>query len=400
MNRRPDDAPRDQPGERTAVVDLAAVRANVAALTERVRRPDGTRPLLTAVVKADAYGHGAVPVARAALAAGADRLGVAHVREALALRAAGIDAPLLAWLHTREADFAAALAADVTLGVSGWDLEAVAGAARALRLQARVHLKADTGLGRHGCAPGDWPAFVAAAARHEAEGLIEVEGVFSHLAVADDPDRADETTAQLSTFTTLADAAVAALGHPVLRHLANTPATLSRPDTHLDMVRVGLGLYGLSPFEDVAPAELGLRPAMSLRTTLANVKRVPAGQGVSYGYRHRATAPTVLGLVPLGYADGVPRIAEGAHVHVNGRTVPVVGRIAMDQFVVDLGPDAADVPGDGVELFGPASGIGADAWAAAAGTINYELVTRIGGRVDRVHRDGGHDADETRRARP
>ncbi|PZQ73244.1 MAG: alanine racemase, partial [Micrococcus luteus] len=151
-----------------------------------------------------------------------------------------------------------------------------------------------------------------------------------------------------------------------------------RPDTHLDMVRVGLGLYGLSPFADVTAAELGLRPAMSLVTVLANVKAVPAGQGVSYGFRHVTAEPTTLGLVPVGYADGVPRVVEGTRVHVGGRAVPVVGRIAMDQFVVDLGPDAADAPGDAVELFGPASGIPVEEWAAAAGTINYELVTRIG----------------------
>ncbi|QCP07588.1 alanine racemase [Micrococcus luteus] len=395
------------PAERTARIDLAAVRHNVAAVRARTVRQDGTRPLLTAVVKADGYGHGAVAVARAAQAAGADRLGVAHVREALELRGAGLRLPILAWLHTVGTDFAAALEADVTLGVSGWDLDAVAAAVRALRpapgtadsgpVRARVHLKADTGLGRHGCTPERWPAFVARAAELEAAGLVRVEGVFSHLGVADDPERAEETTAQLRRFEEAAAAAAAALGRPLLRHLANTPATLSRPDTHLDMVRVGLGLYGLSPFEGVDAAGLGLRPAMSLGTTLANVKPVPAGQGVSYGFRHVAPAPTTLGLVPLGYADGVPRIAEGARVHVGGRTVPVVGRIAMDQFVVDLGPDARDRPGDAVELFGPASGIPADEWAAAAGTINYELVTRIGARVDRAHEGGeAPDAQEAR----
>lgn len=393
--------------ERAARIDLAAVRHNVGVLQERIRRPDGSRPLLTAVVKADAYGHGAVAVARAAQAAGADRLGVAHVREALELRGAGLRLPILAWLHTVGTDFAAALEADVTLGVSGWDLDAVAAAVRALRpapgtadsglVRARVHLKADTGLGRHGCVPAQWGELLERAARHEAEGLVTVEGVFSHLGVADDPERAEETTAQLRRFEEAAAAAAAALGRPLLRHLANTPATLSRPDTHLDMVRVGLGLYGLSPFEGVDAAGLGLRPAMSLGTTLANVKPVPAGQGVSYGFRHVAPAPTTLGLVPLGYADGVPRIAEGARVHVGGRTVPVVGRIAMDQFVVDLGPDARDRPGDAVELFGPASGIPADEWAAAAGTINYELVTRIGARVDRAHEGGeAPDAQEAR----
>lgn len=394
------------PAERTARIDLAAVRHNVAAVRARTVRQDGTRPLLTAVVKADGYGHGAVAVARAAQAAGADRLGVAHVREALELRGAGLRLPILAWLHTVGTDFAAALEADVTLGVSGWDLDAVAAAVRALRpapgtadsgpVRARVHLKADTGLGRHGCTPERWPAFVARAAELEAAGLVRVEGVFSHLGVADDPERAEETTAQLLRFERMAAEAAEPLGRPLLRHLANTPATLARPDTHLDMVRVGLGLYGLSPFADVTAAELGLRPAMSLVTVLANVKAVPAGQGVSYGFRHVTAQPTTLGLVPVGYADGVPRVVEGTHVHVGGRTVPVVGRIAMDQFVVDLGPDARDRPGDAVELFGPASGIPVEEWAAAAGTINYELVTRIGGRVDRQH----VDPTPTQEARP
>ena len=399
---RADVAPADT--ERAVRIDLAAVRHNVGVLRERIRRPDGSRPLLTAVVKADAYGHGAVAVARAAAAAGADRLGVAHVREALALRAAGVRLPVLAWLHTGATDFAAAVEAEVTLGVSGWDLDAVADAVRGLRARggagpearAVLHLKADTGLGRHGCTPERGPAFVARAAELEAAGLVRVEGVFSHLGVADEPDRAAETTAQLLRFERMAAEAAETLGHPLLRHLANTPATLARPDTHLDMVRVGLGLYGLSPFADVTAAELGLRPAMSLVTVLANVKAVPAGQGVSYGFRHVTAEPTTLGLVPVGYADGVPRVVEGTRVHVGGRAVPVVGRIAMDQFVVDLGPDAADAPGDAVELFGPASGIPVEEWAAAAGTINYELVTRIGGRVDRQH----VDPTPTQEARP
>lgn len=377
------------PAERRALVDLAAVRSNVAALRPRLGRPDGASAALMAVVKADAYGHGAVPVARAALEAGADRLGVAHVTEALALRAAGVTAPILAWLHTRDTPFRAAVEADVALGVSGmWDLEAVAQAARAAGRRATVHVKADTGLGRNGCLLADLPALAARAAALQDEGVVDVEGLFSHLAVADELDRAAETDAQAVAFGE-ATVVLDAVGlRPRVRHLANTPAALTRPDLHHDMVRVGLGLYGLSPFPDRAPAEFGLRPAMSLQTTLAAVKAVPAGQGVSYGFRHRTAEPTVLGLVPLGYADGVPRIAEGALVAVAGRRVPHVGRVAMDQLVVDLGPGAAERVGDPVELFGPASGIPADAWAEAAGTINYELVTRISPRVPRVHVDG------------
>ncbi|MDO4240242.1 MAG: alanine racemase [Micrococcus sp.] len=391
------------PLERLARVDLGAVRHNVRALRSRLVRPDGTAPALMAVVKADAYGHGAVPVARAALAAGADRLGVAHVAEALELRAVGITAPVLAWLHTRDTPFVAALEQDVALGVSSAaELEAVAAAARATGRRAVVHVKADTGLGRNGCLPEALPALAARAAALQAEGLVDVEGLFSHLAVADELDRAEETDAQAAAFASAADA-LAAAGVPArVRHLANTPATLTRPDLHLDMVRVGLGLYGLSPFPGRAVEEFSLRPAMALRTSLAQVKRVGPGQGVSYGFRFRTEADTVLGLVPLGYADGVPRVAEDAPVAVGGRRVRAVGRIAMDQFLVDLGPDAQEAVGAPVELFGPASGIPADAWAEASGTINYELVTRISPRVPRLHVDAdapaGPGGAEERRA--
>lgn len=392
MNEHPTASP-----ERVAVVDLDAVAHNVATLRALLAGHTGSGtevPALMAVVKADAYGHGAVPVARAVLAAGAEWLGVAHVREALALREAGLTAPILAWLHTRRTPFAEAVAADVTLGVSGWDLDAVADAVRALRAagdgqaRARVHLKLDSGLGRNGCTPEDRSALVARAVELEQAGLVEVEGLFSHLGVADEPARAAETDAQLRELLSGANEAERALGHGLVRHLANTPATLHRPDTHLDMARVGLGLYGLSPFSDRSAADFGLRPAMSLRTWLANVKRVPAGQGVSYGFAYRTAAPTVLGLVPTGYADGVPRIADRAPVWIGGRREHVAGRIAMDQFVVDLGAEADAAIGDPVELFGAQSGITADEWASAAGTINYELVTRIGARVPRVHRRG------------
>lgn len=383
------------PAERAALVDLDAVAHNVRALRERLTRPDGSRALLTAVLKADAYGHGAVPVAQAALAAGADRLGVAHVSEALALRAAGVEGEILAWLHTVHTDFAAAVAADVCLGVSGWDLEPVAAAARAAGRTARVHLKLDTGLGRNGATAAQWPELTARAAALQAEGVVSVEGMFSHLAVADEPERAAETDAQLAAFHAgWEQLRAAGLGadRQVVRHLANTPAALSREDLHLDMVRVGLGVYGLSPFPDVTAEELGLRPVMSVRSSLAHVKEVPADQGVSYGHLYRTAGPTRLGLVPLGYADGVPRVAMHAPVQVGGRRLEVVGRVAMDQMVVDLGPDegAADAEqaGTPVELFGPASGIPADAWAAAAGTINYELVTRLGARLPRIHVHG------------
>lgn len=374
--------------ERAAVVDLAAIRHNVRVLRERVAPAE-----FMAVVKADAYGHGAVPVARAALEGGATWLGLAHVTEALALRAAGISAPALAWLHTAQTPFAEAIAQQVDLGVSGWELEPIAAAARAQGRRARVHLKADTGLGRNGATAQEWPGLCARARRLEQEGVLDVVGIFSHLAVADEPDRAQETFAQIEAFDQALTVARSAGLSPTVRHLANTPASVDLPQTRMDLVRVGLGIYGLSPFADRTGLDLGLRPAMSLCTTVSSVKAVPADQGISYGYRYRTAEPTTLALVPLGYADGVPRVAEDAPVWIDGVRHRVSGRIAMDQFVVDLGTAASDVrPGAEVELFGPRSGITAGEWAEAAGTINYEIVTRIGERVPRLYVDS--DAQE------
>ncbi|MFI7585309.1 alanine racemase [Kocuria sp. M1N1S27] len=376
--------------ERTAVVDLDAVRANV----RRIRAVAAPARLM-AVVKADAYGHGAVPVARAVLEAGADALGVAHVAEALELRSAGIGGPLLAWLHTVDTDFRAALAADVELGVSGWELAPVAEAARALGTTARVHLKIDTGLGRNGATEALWPQLVRAAAQAEAEGLVRVVGVFTHLAVADEPSR-PETLDQLERLRAAVRTARSAGLRPALRHAANSPglfsaAGLERPgDMLLDMVRVGVSLYGLSPFADRSPEQLGLVPAMTLRSTVGAVKEVPAGQGVSYGLDYVTARPTTLALVPLGYADGVPRTGTGGPVRIRGRNYPVVGRVAMDQVVVDLGAPGLSAPEHGLlgveaVLFGAGEDPSASAWAEAAGTINYEIVARISPRVPRVH---------------
>ncbi len=372
------------PAERAAVVDLAAIRHNVAQLRSWVQ-PSA----LMAVVKADGYGHGAVPVARAAVEAGATWLGVAHVSEALELRAAGLSAPTLAWLHTRDTPFGRAIEENIDLGISGWELEAIAQAAQRLERPARVHLKVDTGLGRNGATLADWPGVVARAAELQEAGVIRVVGIFSHLAVADEEDRDAETDEQLALFHDAVETAKSAGLTVDLRHIANTPGILGRPDAHLDLVRAGLGIYGLSPFSDRPAEEFGLIPAMTVTTTVANNKAVDAGQGVSYGYRYHTSAPTRLALVPLGYGDGVPRTAIAAPVSIGGQRYEVAGRIAMDQFVVDLRTeDAAAAPiGARVDLFGPESGIAADEWAAAAGTINYELVTRIGARVPRIHVD-------------
>ncbi|GGC85775.1 alanine racemase [Tersicoccus solisilvae] len=383
-----DAAPAVDPraAERSAVIDLAAIAHNVGALRARV-----APAALMAVVKADAYGHGMLPVATAALDAGADWLGVAHVSEALTLRRAGIDAPVLAWLHTPGTDFAAAVGAGIDLGVSGWELEPIAAAAAAAGRTARVHLKIDTGLGRNGCTAEQWPGLVRAALEHEAAGRVRLVGVFSHLAVADEPDR-PETDAQVAAFRAAVAVAEDAGARLEARHLANSPAILTRPDTHFDLVRAGVSLYGLSPLPGVTSADLGLAPAMTLRAAVANVKHVPAGQGVSYGLRYRTGAASALALVPLGYADGVPRIAADAPVLVGGHRHRVAGRIAMDQFVVDLvdpvPADPAALLGTDAVLFGdPATGAPAvEEWADAAQTINYEIVTHIGDRVPRVYR--------------
>jgi alanine racemase len=369
---------------REALVDLDAIRDNVATLVRRVAPASAM-----AVVKADAYGHGAVPVARAALAGGAQWLGVADLVEAVALRDAGIDAPILAWLHDPDAAFGTAVERDVDLGVSSIEqLAAIAEAAASVGLRARAHLKIDTGLSRNGVTPEAWNDAVAAAARLQAEGLVEVRGIFSHLANTS----AQEDAAQLAAFEAALAAASAAGLDPEVRHIASTAGALRLPESRYDLVRLGIGCYGIPPFGDgTTAADLGLRPAMTLRGRVAAVRRIDAGTGASYGHAWRAERTTTLALVPLGYADGVPRQASGrAEVWLAGARRPVVGRIAMDQFLVDVGDDEVAV-GDEVVLFGdPATGApSADDWGDAADTIGYEIVTRIGPRVPRSYVGGG-----------
>ncbi|PPK97578.1 alanine racemase [Kineococcus xinjiangensis] len=388
MAENPSPAPA---GEHFAevVVDVAAVRANAAALRERV-----APAALMAVVKADAYGHGLLPCARAALEGGATWLGVAQPAEALALRAAGIEAPLLTWLYPPGGDLEPLVRARVDVSVSSqWALEEVVAAARAAGATARVHLKADTGLCRGGASRQEWPDLVRASAKHAAEGAVHVVGVWSHLASSDVP--ADAANAeQVAAFEEALGVAAAHGVEPEVRHLANSAATLTNPASHYDLVRCGLALYGLTPVPDLAaPADLGLVPAMTLSAFLALVKRVPAGSRVSYGGTYTTRTDTTLGLVPLGYADGVPRSASGSGpVLVAGRRRNVAGRVCMDQFVVDLGsgPDAvAAAAGDRAVLFGPGAAAGrpqeptAQDWAEAAGTISYEIVSRLGARVPR-----------------
>jgi alanine racemase len=362
------------------VVDLDAIAANTAVLRERVGRP------LMAVVKADGYGHGMVPAARAALAGGADALGVAVLEEALALRAAGVTAPVLAWLHAPGTDYAAALTADVELSVNAeWALAEVLAAARATGRTARVHLFADTGLSREGATEADWPGLVAAAARAQAGGEVEVVGVWSHMAYADAPTH-PTIGAQVRVFEEAVAIARRAGLTDARRHLANSAATVALPDTWYDMVRPGVAIYGLDPLGG-DPAVHGLRPAMTVRASAALTKRVPAGVGVSYGHTYFPETETTLVLVPVGYADGVPRAAGNrAPVLAAGAHRIIAGRVCMDQFVLDVG-DAEVRAGDEVVLWGPGDRgePTAQQWADAVDTIHYELVTRIGGRFTRRH---------------
>ncbi|MFC9928431.1 alanine racemase [Streptomyces sp. NPDC127190] len=367
-----------------AEIDLGALRANVRTLRARVNGA-----ALMAVVKSDGYGHGAVPCARAALKAGATWLGTATPEEALALRAAGLPGRILCWLWVPGGPWRQAIEADIDVSLSGmWALEEVVAAARQAGRVARVQLKADTGLGRNGCQPGaDWAELVAEALRAEAAGLVRVTGLWSHFACADEPGH-PSIAAQLAGFREMVSYAERQGVRPEVRHIANSAAALTLPETHFDLVRTGVAMYGIAPSPELGtPADFGLRPVMTLSASLALVKHVPGGHGVSYGHHYVTPGETTLGLVPVGYADGIPRHASGTGpVLVDGKWRTVAGRVAMDQFVVDLGGDEPAVGSQAV-LFGPGDRgePTAEDWAQACGTIAYEIVTRIGTRVPRVY---------------
>lgn len=371
-------------------MDLAAVRHNVGLLS---RGAAASGAATMAVVKADGYGHGASDVARAALEAGASWLGVCTVQEALALRADGIEAPVLSWLHLPDEEFAPAVAAGVDLSVASLrHLDAVLDGARAAGRPARVHLKIDTGLSRNGCPDDEWSDLVDAAAKAAAAGCCEVVAVWSHLAFADVSHHpvTDAQAARLDAAWQVARDR----GLAPMRHLANSAATMTRPDLHYDLVRPGIAVYGLDPLGRPA-AESPLRPVMTLHAKVALVKTARAGEGVSYGHEFTTTRDTVLALVPLGYGDGVPRrlnFAGRMRVWLGGRSRPVVGRVCMDQVVVDCGPDGDVREGDVAVLFGPGDGGAptAQEWADELGTIHYEVVTGVQTRrVTRTVVDGG-----------
>lgn len=365
----------------TAAIDLGALSGNVRT----VRAATGGTDVM-AVVKADAYGHGLVPCAQAALDGGATWLATALLSEAIALRDAGIQAPVLAWLHTVGDRFAECVDRGIDIGVNGARaVDDVAAAARSVGKRARVHVKVDTGLSRNGVTLADLPSVVAALQRER--DAVSAVGVMSHFAYADEP--ANPTISlQAERFVQAVDTLTAAGFDLEVKHLSNSAATLGLPSTYWNLVRPGVALYGVSPGDHVGtPTEHGLTAVMTLTSSIALIKQVPAGTGVSYAHQYHTMTDTRLALIPVGYADGLPRAASGrGPVSVGGRTLTVAGRICMDQFVLDIG-DLDVAEGDEVVLFGDAArGVPtAEDWGKAADTIGYEIITRIGPRVAREY---------------
>jgi alanine racemase len=366
-----------------AVVDLDAIAHNVRLLCEQA----GSAQVM-AVVKADGYGHGATHVGRAAVAAGAAELGVATIDEALALRRDGIRSPVLAWLHTPGTDFGPALQADVEVAVSSVrQLAELLDAVERTSHTATVTVKVDTGLNRNGVSTVEYPQVLTLLRRAKADGAVRLRGIMSHLVHGDDPDNPFNDL-QAQRLTGMVAHARDKGVHFEIAHLCNSPAAMTRPDLAFDMVRTGIAVYGQTPIPE--RGDMGLRPAMTLKCPVALIRSVQAGDGVSYGHTWIAERDTTLALLPIGYADGVFRTLSGRiDVLINGRLRRSVGRICMDQFVVDLGPGEIDVAeGDDAILFGPGTQgeHTAQDWADLLGTINYEVVTSPRGRVTRTYR--------------
>jgi len=359
-----------------AIIDLDRITANVKHL-KALAGVD-----LMAVVKADAYGHGLIPVARAALAGGATSLGVALLEEAITLREAGITAPILAWLVPPGSDYKAAVDHNIELAASSIIALEEIGAVKSAN-RPRVHLEVDTGMTRGG--------FLAEWGRLDAHYVsnLDIVGIFSHFARADEPGQ-EQNDSQRMRFKEMVTTLESFGFTDILRHLSNSAATLKDKDSRFDLVRTGIAIYGLTPDVNTlgTSASLGLKSAMSVRAKLHLVKDVPAHSPVGYGATAVTERYTKLGIVAMGYADGIPRIAQGAGIFVHGKRAPIIGRVSMDQFVVDLGPDSQAISGEWVEVFGDGSagGYTAEEWGSASGSINYEIVTRIGPRVPRIYR--------------
>ena len=354
-------------------IDTAHLASNIALLKST------SKTALMAVVKADAYGHGLLGVGLSAEKAGADWLGVALLEEAITLRTHGVRIPILAWLVSPGSDFKSAVDHDIDVAVSS-----IAAFKEISKLpgKPRIHIELDTGMTRGGFLD-EWQEFLM-----QDFSTVNVVGVFSHFARADEPGE-KQNDEQLKRFNAMV-ADLANIGiNPAIKHLSNSAATLKNPSAHFDVVRAGISLYGLSP--DISTLgssnNLLLKPVMQLRAKLHLVKTVPAGSPVGYGASAHTKAQTKLGVVAIGYADGIPRIAKDAGVFINGKKAPIIGRVSMDQFVVDLGADSRAVSGDWVIIFGDGSHgeYTADDWGNASLSINYEIVTRIGPRVPRIY---------------
>jgi alanine racemase len=356
-----------------ARIDLGHLESNIALLKSV------SRTQLMAVVKADAYGHGLLAVGLSAEKAGADWLGTALLEEAIKLRTHGVRIPILAWLVSPGSDFESAMEHDIDVAVSSI---AAFKEVAALANKPRIHIELDTGMTRGGFLD-EWKEFLK-----QDFSRVNVVGVFSHFARADEPAES-QNYEQLERFNEMV-AELAAVGvNPPIKHLSNSAATLRNHSAAFDLVRTGISMYGLTP--DVSTLgtsqSLSLKPVMQLRAKLYLVKSVPAGAAVGYGATALTSAATKLGVVAMGYADGIPRIAQGAGVFINGRKAPIIGRVSMDQFVVDLGVDSTAVSGDWVIVIGDGAHgeYTAEDWGTASGSINYEIVTRIGPRVNRIY---------------
>ena len=361
----------------------AFVEVNLNAISNNIKLVKSkTQAQILAVVKADAYGHGLIPVAKCAVDAGATWLGVALLEEAILLRKAGIKVPIISWLTPPSSDFKQAIELDIDLAIPSLKhLEVIVAAGKALGKKPRVHIEVDTGMTRGGLL-GEWPEFLIAAKGAE----IEVVGFWSHFARADEPDEIANQSQMLEFESKLAQLIATGIT-PKYIHLANSAATLTNPNSHKNIVRLGIAMYGLSPDVNTlgSSQNLELEPAMTLKAEIHLVKRVPAGSPVGYGGTQTTLRDTKLAIITIGYSDGIPRNASSAAgVFAAGRKAAIIGRVSMDQFVVDLGADSNAVAGEIVEVFG-ANGYSIDDWAAASGTINYEIVTRIAARVPRIY---------------
>ena len=371
------------------LIDLGAIRENIKYLMAKSGKP------ALAVVKADGYGHGLLPVAKSALSAGASWLGVALLEEAKALRQGGINAPIIAWLTPVTDDFASAISEDIDIAIPSLaHLEAITSAARSLGKCARIHLEVDTGMSRGG-ALNEWSELVRSAKSYQDSGLIKVIGIWSHFARADEAGH-EFNNKQLENFKSAVAEAKSVGITPEVIHLSNSAAAINDADSHFDLLRLGIAIYGLSPdFSHMGSSEkLNLKPAMSIRARIHLVKDIPAGSQVGYGGSAITKVDTKLGVIAMGYSDGIPRNANSsAGVLVGNKRAPIIGRVSMDQFVVDLGRDSSAKAGDWAYIIGSnpsdsytsASSYTADSWASASATINYEIVTRIAARVKRIY---------------